>query len=213
MFVNRWEPCSGSLYYVPRVSTDPKVFIDAGVRAWLGVFTSAKVLQDRSPAICFGLVNRLFYEMNMGLVEFYCEVINEAGLYRHGDANFKNVIRNMAMNENQRSRMNSLLQGVRLKTTEALLPDRNNCYRLAERHVTFVKVLRLCDKPQRYSKMLSEPMLMKFIKGVSREPSQHKKFVEDIFNMLEFDVADTISFLNAFKVCSLDFMDLTMVYK
>ncbi|VDM61120.1 unnamed protein product [Angiostrongylus costaricensis] len=124
VFVNRWESCSGTLYYIPRVSTDPKVFIDAGVRAWLGVFTSAKVLQDRSPALCFGLVNRLFYELNMGLVEFYCEVLNEAGLYRHGDSSFKNTIRKMAMNETQRNKMNNLLQGVRLKTNEALLPDR-----------------------------------------------------------------------------------------
>ncbi|VDM56534.1 unnamed protein product [Angiostrongylus costaricensis] len=252
-FINRWKSCSGSLYYIPRVSTDPKVYIDAGVRAWLGVYHSVKVLQDRNPALCFGLVNRLFYELDMGLVDFYCEVLNETGLYRQGHSSSRNIMRKMAMNQTQRIKMNSLLRGVRLKTSEALCADRTNCYSLKERRVTFVKVhdfcaqsykmarccnvhgsptmaevyyglgrklefpylplcevgkgmilplevLRLCDKPQRYSKMLSESMAVKFIKGVSREPHQHKQLVEHIFNTMEFDVADTVKFLNAFKI-------------
>lgn len=252
-FINRWESCSSSLYYVPRVASDPKVFIDAGVRAWLGVYSSAKVLQDRSPALALGLVNRLFYELNMGLVEFYCEVHGEIGLYERGDSNFKEVLKRMAMNEAQRKKMNSILSGIRLKTKEALLPDRSNCYRLVERRVTFVKVhsvcayayrmprccethgrvtmaevyiglgkklefpylplcevgkglllplevLRLDEKPQRYAKFMSENMRMRFIKGVSRAPHQHRQFIEDIFNMMEFDIPGTVNFLNGFKI-------------
>ncbi|KAJ1349767.1 hypothetical protein KIN20_005417 [Parelaphostrongylus tenuis] len=232
-YINRWEPGSGSLYYIPRLDTDPKVYIDAGVRAWLGAYASAKVLHDRSPALSLGLVNRLFYELDMGLLQFYCEVLHETGLHIRGNRNAVEILRGMAMNASQRKKMNSLLEGVRLKTKKALVRGSKNCYRLVERHCTFIKkdnsrnlpwswselqypnlplcevgkglllpleVLNLSDRPQRYSKMISERMLTKFIKGVSRPPYQHKQFVEAIFTMLEFDVPSTVNFLNAFKM-------------
>uniref|UniRef100_A0A158P6Z2 RNA-directed RNA polymerase n=1 Tax=Angiostrongylus cantonensis TaxID=6313 RepID=A0A158P6Z2_ANGCA len=195
-FINRWQFCSGSLYYIPRISTDPKVYVDAGVRAWFGVYNSVKVLQDRGPALCFGLVNRLFYELDMGLVEFFCEVLNEAGLYRHGDSSFKNIIREMAMNQTQRNKINSLLQGARLRTSEALLPDRFPYLPLCE----VGKGMLLPLEVNKFFDINITIKILENISGVSREPHQHKQLVEDIFSMIRFDIADTVNFLNAFKV-------------
>ncbi|EYC02946.1 hypothetical protein Y032_0097g3035 [Ancylostoma ceylanicum] len=244
-FVNRWEVCYGSIYYIPRQKDDPKVFVGAGVRAWLGAYSSVKTLQDSKPALAFGLVNRLFYELDMDIITFYCEVLEEMGLHRRGNVNQREYLKEFGMSLPQRKRMTDRLKGIRLKTNKFLISDRG--YRFGERHMTFecvrdvpartyrcpcgktmeeiyyrldskleypwlplcevkigrnsyllpMEVLNIHDKPQRFTGLMSNVMRMKFIKGVCRDPSVHKKFTDDLFNMMEFD-SSRMSFLYDF---------------
>ncbi|RCN49800.1 piwi domain protein [Ancylostoma caninum] len=254
-FVNRWEVCYGSIYYIPRHKDDPKVFVGAGVRAWLGAYSSVKTLQDAKPALAFGLVNRLFYELDMDIITFYCEVLEEMGFHRRENVNRREYLKDFGMNKSQRTRMTERLKGIRLKTNKFLIEDRE--YRFGERHMTFervadgpartyryrcgktmeeiyyrlgseleypwlplckvkigrnsfllpmegsrkrphpAQVLKIHEKPQRFTGLMNNVMRMKFIKGVCRDPSVHKKFTEDLFNMMEFDNSN-MSFLSDF---------------
>ncbi|KAL6744129.1 hypothetical protein Aduo_017096 [Ancylostoma duodenale] len=244
-FVNRWEVCYGSIYYIPRHKEDPKVFVGAGVRAWLGAYSSVKTLQDAKPALAFGLVNRLFYELDMDIITFYCEVLEEMGFHRRGNGNQREYLKEFGMSKAQRTRMTERLKGIRLKTDKFLIADRE--YRFGERHMTFervadgpartyryrcgktmeeiyyrlgseleypwlplcevkigrnsfllpMEVLKIHEKPQRFTGLMNNVMRMKFIKGVCRDPSVHKKFTDDLFNMMEFD-SSSMSFLSDF---------------
>ncbi|KAK6758333.1 hypothetical protein RB195_015882 [Necator americanus] len=247
-FINRWDVCYGSIYYIPRQEGDPKVIVGPGVRAWLGVYASVKTLQNSSPALAFGLVNRLFYELKMDIITFYCEVLEELNLLGKKRETWRNTLKGMGMNEIQRTRMTDRLKGVRLKTDRFLIRDRDGSYRFGERHLIFEEVagftarnyrmpgggttmdhiyyclsstlefpqLPLCkvragpkifllpmevlfihEKPQRYTKMMGNFMRTKFIKGVCRSPSVHKRLTDQLFDMMEFD-SRNVNFVHNF---------------
>lgn len=138
-FTQKFTTVYGSMYYIPREPDDPKVFVSAGINAWLGANASVKICQDSSYALALGLVNRLFYELNMDLFTFYYEAAKEEG-YNRTLEQFRAEARGAGMNEGQVARATRLLHGrlsgVRLKTSRALV-SRNGRSELVERHGVF----------------------------------------------------------------------------
>ncbi|CAJ0588791.1 unnamed protein product [Cylicocyclus nassatus] len=124
-FVNQWDVCYGSIYRVPRQGDDleTSVKVATGVRAWLGIYNSVKMLEDCTPALAFGLVNRLYYEIEMDLLTFYLDFLEELGLSHERERN-PQFLRDMGMNTHQRKRMTNRLCGLRVMTRKFLSWDR-----------------------------------------------------------------------------------------
>ncbi|KAK5975543.1 hypothetical protein GCK32_013381, partial [Trichostrongylus colubriformis] len=148
-FVEKWLLCRSSIYFITReqqLLSNPELcgpVIAPGVRAWLGAYSSVKTLENSNYALAFGLVNSLFYELDMDLITFYYNVVKQVGLHRGDQQSFEEVLKRskkLAMNSSQRKDLQSHLKGVRVKTNEAIL-QRDDRFVLVERHGVFEDVL------------------------------------------------------------------------
>ncbi|CAJ0588794.1 unnamed protein product [Cylicocyclus nassatus] len=157
-FVDQWEVCYGSIYRIPHLGSDPEISVKvgAGVRAWLGTYTSVKTLEDYTPALAFGLVNRLYYELEMDIITFYCDVLEELGLFHGKNKNRAEVLKGMGMNAYQRKRMTDRLSGVRLMTKKFLSWDKHHDFWLSERRMIFVEVADHPPRALRFGEMSME---------------------------------------------------------
>ncbi|VDL77997.1 unnamed protein product [Nippostrongylus brasiliensis] len=174
---------SGSIYPI-RSDPDRQITVAPGISAWLGAFSALRELQDRNYALNVGLVNRLFYDLELDVLTFYYAVLHEG--IKETAENVRKYIQQCGMSRDQMDLMCRRLKDVRLKTTMAI-DKRNNLYSFVERHGVFDGLyLQLADKPQRYVGMMSDSMRSNYIKSVCRVPNVHKALTDKLVSMLGF---------------------------
>ncbi|WKY12250.1 hypothetical protein Q1695_003659 [Nippostrongylus brasiliensis] len=124
---------SGSIYPI-RSDPDRQITVAPGISAWLGAFSALRELQDRNYALNVGLVNRLFYDLELDVLTFYYAVLHEG--IKETAENVRKYIQQCGMSRDQMDLMCRRLKDVRLKTTMAI-DKRNNLYSFVERHGVF----------------------------------------------------------------------------
>ncbi|PIO74581.1 piwi domain protein [Teladorsagia circumcincta] len=77
----------------------------------------------------------------MDLITFYYYVLEQVRMYRGSPQTFEKDLKNMAMNQSQRNHFVKRLKGVRVRTDNAIVYDRNGKVAMSRRHGVFEDVL------------------------------------------------------------------------
>ncbi|CAJ0571935.1 unnamed protein product, partial [Mesorhabditis spiculigera] len=148
-----------SIYRVPKDPTKYPGFdaiITPGTHAWIGTYHSLKYIEGYQPVVNFGLVNKLFMELDMPLPLFWMTVIHQK---RENPGPLPELteqqLKDASMNVYQCELFNRVMKGLRLKAAPVAVFEpfnrktgRGNCWDVVTRHYKFTelaKVRRLCE--------------------------------------------------------------------
>lgn len=147
-FYNKFTHFNGAVYRIPMTMNYPQqTYVCPGVRAWMGLYASLRVMENYHPVVNFGFVNKLFIEMEMNIFDFWADVCQE--IYSSTSSLEPGELFKMSMNKANRNKMADRLEGIKLKTSMACIWDeKNRKYFLGERHYKFKALADQQSAPQ-----------------------------------------------------------------
>ncbi|KAF8384843.1 rde-1 [Pristionchus pacificus] len=135
---NRFAHFNGGMFFVPRTPKAPKVVVQPGVESWLGLYASVRRMENFDPVINFGLVNKLFIQMNLDLITFYLAIENDSMSVKLQELKLN---RSSTMLPEQAAMFTSKLKDIKLKCDCAPGKDKDGIVTgRVERHYKLVEL-------------------------------------------------------------------------
>ncbi|GMR29884.1 hypothetical protein PMAYCL1PPCAC_00079, partial [Pristionchus mayeri] len=172
-FSERFANSDGGLFFIPRTPNAPKVDIQPGVEAWLGLYASVRRMENFDPVINYGLVNKLFVTMSLDLVSFYLLIMNE----RIGGTSKDSIVLNSSscMTPQAMLQFDKHLQKIKLKSDYAPAINDGLVTGRVERHYQFVELKLNSSADREYLKVEDGRERERVLEEIRRRDGSMKK--------------------------------------